>query len=268
MKEFLRKCFRKVVSVFKFFIKFIFMPLILIGGITVTIIIVCLLVKSNEDSAKYQLLIGLATSLFSMVLGANSVISAFINQAKVNNQKTEATISLINDFNNNYFEDLVFVGHSIRMANQVKSYSPNVDPIIDKAEHPATSFPSGVTYIDYKAEIIKYSFIDLYSKPNQISEGLSNYLRNNQNYGTNTVANQAIYYIFKQKRIRILNFFESMAIGIGNKITSGALLKNQFSDLLNKTIPLFAVFIYNEEGEECYPALRAMLMEWYSKKSK
>ena len=248
--------------------KFIFMPLILVGGIVVTVIITCFLIQSEDTTTKYQLIIGLATSLFSMVLAANSVISSFINQAKVNNQKTEATISLINDFNNNFLEDLVFVRRSIKMANQVKSYNPYGKPLIDKAESPFVSLPSGTSFSDYKAEIIRYSFLDLYSRANQISESLSEYLTNHTNYAANTVANQSIYFIFKQKRIRILNFFESMAIGIGNQITSGALLKNQFSNLLDKTIPLFLIFIYNEEGEECYPALRAMLMEWYSEERK
>lgn len=252
----------------RFIVTYIFIPLILIGGIVVTIVIVHFLISCEEIALRNQLVIGLATSLFSSILAASSVISLFVGKTKNNLQKSNATISLINDFNSNYLDDFIFVRHSVISANQTKKYATNKSPFLDETKYPATPLPQGTNYAVYKSEIIRFSFLDLYAREKAISDNLGKYLAEHQDYLKNTVANQTVYSIFKQKRIKILNFFESMALGIGNKVTSNVLLKNQFYNLLNETIPLLSIFVYNEEGEECYPALRALLMKWFSEEKK
>lgn len=268
MKDKINKVLGLLFSIIRFIVTYVFIPFILVGGIVVTSVIVYFLFNCEEATSRYQLIIGLATSLFSSVLAASSVISLFVNKAKSNLQKSNATIILINDFNANYLDDFIFVRHSIISANQTKKYKTNKLPFFDETKYPATPLPQGTNYAVYKSEIIRFSFLDLYAREKAISDNLGKYLAEHQDYLRNTVANQTVYSIFKQKRIKILNFFESMALGIGNKVTSNVLLKNQFYNLLSETIPLLSIFVYNEEGEECYPALRALLMKWFTKEKK
>ena len=204
MRKFFSPIGRVVLNVLKIFITFIFLPTVLVGGIVVTILIIKELSICSKDEYA-NLIIGLATSLFSTVIAASSVISLFTSKTKTNNSQIEQSISFINSFNDDYLDDLIFVRQVIRSANSQKSYNITTKAIIDIEKSPANDLPKGITYADYKAEVIKFSFLDLYTKPNALSANLINYMLGVTNYNANTLGIRAVYSIFKKKRINFVS---------------------------------------------------------------
>lgn len=245
---------------------YVFVFLIFIGGIIVTIYIASLIISDDCGEQKFQLLVGLSSALFSIIIAISTLVTLTFNLKKANNSrkksKVECATKILNDFNNDIIDDLSVSIRIICCANDTAKFYPSFRFDLSVQKDALKSANLIADFNTYLGFIKKASFLEFDVQNNILSDDVKKYLNGLTDFKVNTYGTQVVYKLFQEKRVKVLNFFEAVAINILNDLVDNDLLKNQFLQILKNTISLFYYFIYNEEGLGCYPSLKALISKW------
>lgn len=232
-----------------------------------------------EDEGQYvQLIVGLVASILSFVLCLNAIFGNIIvrlnNKKKENSEKAISVSNYIRDFNNNVLEDLTVTERIVKRLEKNLGFQFSFNPSLQNQEENIKKYKqhlqnSGRQYDD----VLLYSIATVFYTNNSLA-GNSHMIKFAENViqansGSSALAKSYVQTIggsgflaeFRRMRIKVLNYFERMAVEYANGSISEELANAQFKDILISIIPLFYYLIYIDEGLNSYPYLNVMLQK-------
>lgn len=239
-------------------------------------IIIKKLLNAESEAVYAQLIVGLIASFLSFVLCINGIFSTIISivnrRRDAKNKRNASVSSYIKDFNTNILEDMSFVNNVLKGVEKDVGFSEKFDSsfqnqakTVEKLEaHLKTKNINYDEVLLYRTAIALYTSNRLNNNPN-MTRYLENILNDKKNnpakFGKHvtTIGGKEILNRFTLARIKVLNYFERMAIEFVNGNLSEELTEVQFSDILLKISSSYYYLIYKDEGLNCYPYLNVML---------
>lgn len=270
--EKVKKRFFSIVKKIPYILFYVFDLALITVAVLVAIQLFIALTKDFEGKDPIQILVGIGATLLSLVIGLTGLVSFIVNSINTskNNHKNqiEATTKLIEDFNNNVLNDLNIVTRVLRLTQSQIKWNGQFEPLFNDQEKAVNDFQNhlAANKINYKEILFYFSAQVLYVENNELNPEMSKFCDytiksglKNANKGLPTIGGTQLLYVFKRKRISILNYFEKLSICYINKTIDPDLVEEQFCAILLRLIPLVYYEIYRLEKLSSYPYLNKML---------
>ena len=270
MKNKITKLFRNIGKIVLYFLFYSILAFLLASSLYV-IFKLTKEVFGNSDN-KTQILLGIAPTLLSAVICitglATFTISLINNGRKKKYNKIEKTNEFIKLFNEKIIYDLNITTRIINSTNAIINTQVTFKPLLVDQKDAFESYNDFLTKnnISYK-ETLFYSAATVFLvENNELTSDMIKYCNAIINAGlgklsskSNTLGTVQLLYLFKRKRISVLNYFENLAICYINETVNTNLVDEQFKIILESIIPLFYYEIYRLEKINSYPYLNRML---------
>lgn len=246
----------------------------LLLGIAAIIVIIVLFVDEfqNNGNNKTGLIVGLSSALFSAGILTNA-LGTFIRNTSRDKKMNDATLKnnvslLIDDFNSNIINDIALINKitkdailslqnvefrfDILLTNQDDAIQKFESSLKNKSDYLDAMIVSAARYYTICDKVFDNK--DLYSYCLKIAT--KKIKPNIKTYGS-----QEIISIFRQKRIKIFNFFEKIALQYYNNIADRDLLISQFATMISDIVKLCFYDMYITEGNTSYPNLQLLCIQ-------
>lgn len=261
------KAFFRALKVLPKIFFYILVPLIIVAGIsTITFMTIHIFNNPNAEDVS-SFIVAIAASLFSTAIALNSLATFISNQLSLKRENKrkiiESTGKVIQRFNENFLPKISIVNRIIKQA----ASDTNIDILFsftlkDQQEKFSKIFSGKNSYSDFQKNIRHRAFLELNCINGMFANDLQQYLMKVTDFSENTYGINCVYDKFKNMRIEILNYLESISISFINGIVDRKLIKAEFGSLIEQIIPLYYCFIYKEEGLACYPSLFNLISIW------
>lgn len=267
---------KRIVTFFKalpYALFYIFDLALLLGAILVVVQLFTSLSKTdNTKEISIQILVGIGASLLSLVIGITGLVTFIVSSINSSKNKKdnriEKTTSFIKEFNNEIIIDLNIVTRIMKSTSRNINWDGMFDPLLvdQKTKFDQLNKFMADNKIIYK-EKLYYNIAEvLFVENNLLNSVLMSFcetvlkekISNAWKYSNSKGAVQLLY-LFKRKRIRVLNYFENLAVCFINETIDTDLVIEQFKHILLDTIPLLYFEVYRLEGLNSYPYLNKML---------
>lgn len=232
----------------------------------------------NDDNQYGQLIIGLVASVLSFVLCLNAILGNIVT--KINNKRKDgkdikiSVSAYIKDFNNNVLIDLTLVRRIIKRTEEYLQLQLKFDCSLQNQKERVEEF-NNLLNANNKIfnEALLYSIATVFYTSNklvgnmQMTNFAESVIKSNSNSSmplksyVKTIGGSEFLFEFRRMRIKVLNYFERMAVEYVNGLVSEELVDVQFKEILSSLIPSFYYLIYNDEGLNSYPYLNVMLQK-------
>ena len=248
---------------------YIFVIIFLLLGVAAIISLFIMLFCDCYSAERVDILVGLASALLSAGILTNALASFIRNtfhdaSVQASSLKQNVTL-LVDDFNKNVIEDVNFV---IKVLKETKITLNNsafeFKPILDLQTDAIKKFETPIQNKDsYLKELILSSARYLIlggnvSNNKDMHDYCMQFFNKNTTFALNTYGVQEVLNVFRQKRIKIFNFFEKLSIQYFNNIVDRELLISQFGKIINDLVKLCYYDIYINEGNSSYPGLQLL----------
>ncbi len=251
---------------------------LVIGVIAIVVLLIFFFLENKNFNTKelHTIAIGIAGSLFSAGILLNAVGTYLFNErsrrAKEKETKLGAVIEAIKEFNYSTTPLYRFTKNvQVEVRGSLKKARLKVEPSLEIQEEAIKKFESEFENEDeYQNLLIKKTILFLTIEPNVVSNSFSEHISKVYNgekgykLDKNTIGCSQVLRIYHERRIKVLNFFESLAIQYMNNLLDRELVDAQFKDIIIEVVKLFYYDIYKKEGNVSYPSL-LMLCEHYKK---
>ena len=236
------------------------------------------LINCNDEGQYAQLIVGLVASTLSFVLCSNAIMGSIAN--KINSGKKDskdkkiAVSKYIKDFNNDVLEDLTFTRRIIKRTEDFLSIDFKFESSLQNQADNVSKFEK---LLNENGKVFKeallYSTATVFYTSNKLAgnEPMRKYAESVINSAVNqqptiskyvkTIAGSEFFYEFRRMRIKVLNYFERMAIEYVNGLISEELIDVQFKTIISSIVSDFYYLIYTDEGLNSYPYLNVMLQK-------
>ncbi len=245
---------------------------LLLASIYVVVLLLKEVLPNPTSENRIQLYVGLGTTLLSLVIGltgiATFLTSSLINSKKEKYARIEKTNAFIKEFNQSIIDDLNIVTRTMNSTFAEFKWKCEFEPSLSDQKEVFNKF-SEITKkhpATYK-EVLCFNIATILIGENNVlnqdardfSKTIIKNKMNTKNLYANTIGGTQLLYIFKRKRVAILNYFENLSICYINETIDTNLVDEQFKEILISTIPLLYYEIYRLEKLNSYPYLNKTL---------
>ena len=273
-----KKRFFNVLRNIPFGVYVLIVAALLVAVVVLSAFIIKKLLACEDEGQYVQLIVGLVASILSFVLCLNAIFGNIIvrlnNKKKENSEKAISVSNYIRDFNNNVLDDLTIAERIVKRLEKNLGFQFSFNPSLQNQEENIKKYKqqlqnSGRQYDD----VLLYSIATVFYTNNSLAGNahMIKFAENviQANSGSSASAKSYVQTIggsgflaeFRRMRIKVLNYFERMAVEYANGSISEELANAQFKDILISIIPLFYYLIYIDEGLNSYPYLNVMLQK-------
>ena len=241
----------------------------LLLGIAAIITLIVLLFCEKYDKQKVSIIVGLASALLSAGILTNG-LATFIRNT-LNDERAERSALkhnvtlLVDDFNKNVFHDVSFV---IKVMKEAKVSLANCvfefKPILEVQEEAVANFEKSINgRPNFLNEIVLCSahhiiLSGVVSNNSDMHDYCLKLFNKQIALNINTYGAQEVLSIFRQKRIKIFNFFEKLSIEYFNNIADRDLLISQFGTIIKDLVKMCYYDMHINEGNASYPGLQLL----------
>ena len=279
-KVILKKRFSKFARNIPFGLYIVFVSSLLVG----VIILFCLLLKKFnselEDTLYVQLIVGLVASVLSFILCLNGILSKIIDKTNAHKKKREKQYKkaslFIQDFNDNIMTELTLVNRVILRVEAETKFNKRFEPLFNNQNDLVKEYEMFLTsnhlvhddILLFAISTILYTNNVLIGNT-QMTQFAESVIRAKNTGSTSvstyvkTIGGSELFTIFNQSRIKVLNFFERLAVEYVNESVAEELINTQFEHILNRVSSMFYYYIYKGEGLDSYPYLNVMLQKMH-----
>lgn len=246
---------------------FYFLLVVLVlGGIALTIWLITMI---GDDNNKASIIAGIVTSLLTTVLAIQGIASLVrTTQEKDFNKKTKLIAnveSLISRFNEMYMSDLNLVQSTIERLHTKNNISFSFEPSLNNQKNNMKNADAVISYEDYLDLLYVRASVRFYSIKGLLNESVRDYsIKSNKMTKDeliktrNTIGRNEVDTLFREKRIKVLNFLEEVALCYTTEVVDKSIIQTQFFHIIKSFIPTVYYLIYKDEGVDCYPCLSVL----------
>lgn len=257
-----------------------FVALLLVGVVVLSILLLTKYNPALEDSTKIQLIIGIVGSVLSFILCLNGIMGTIISIVKYLKKKEENNYEkasiFIKDFNDNILEDLAAISKVAYRVEAEAAFSKrfassfaNQETLVAEYEaHLANKKMAHKEILLFAISTVFYTSKDLVGNIQMIQ--FAETVINAKNTGSKpissfvkTIGGLELFSMFKQRRIKVLNFFERLAVEYVNGSVAEELIDVQFNQILDDVSSMLYYYVYTNEGLDSYPYLNVMLQKMH-----
>lgn len=241
-------------------------------AVIIAIQLIMLLVNGEDGVNKAQTLASIAATTLSFAIaltGLATFLVSYVKGFRKNSiEKTNKTTYFIKEFNDCVLNDLNIVQRILKGTSKYIMWNKSFEPLLADQKELFDEFNQHMAKkkIVYKEKLYYCCAEIFYLERDELHQNMRNFcstiikgkISNAGTYVRSIGANQLLY-LFKRKRIGILNYFENLAVCYINEMVDTKLVDEQFKDMLIEIIPYFYYEIYRLEKIKSYPYLNKML---------
>ena len=249
---------------------------LIIGVVALIILVIFFFIENKSGNTKelHAIAIGIAGSLFSGGILLNAIGSHLSSRRSYFSNLKESRLKLINDIVREYNYEVITLYNftkCVQTSARTALKKAKLDIISsltvqeDAVKNFENAFENEDEYID---SLIRSTILFLSFEKGSLDDKYLDYL--NKVYSgnpmfplnKNKIGCAQVLRIYHERRIKVLNFFENIAIQYMNELIDRDLFDAQFKSIIIDIINLFYYDIYKKEGNVSYPSL-LMLCEIY-----
>lgn len=270
------KAFQKIKKIVPPFFFYMVTILLLLTGIVSIILLIIVTIQDFMSSKTINVtcIVGIATTLLSAGILTNSLATFMLKNIKdekaLKRTQQQNVTNLIEKFNESLFSDFSTV---LKITNNtLKNHEEMIlhfKPCLTDQNEKVVSFEKTLTRDDYLKELIDATarimvLRNEHGGNNDFRDFLLKIIAKKDDININSAGCKEIIRYFRQKRVRIYNFFEKLSIEYFNDISDRDLIVAQFKDTIVDFVQATYYDMYCIEGNSCYPSLM-MLCEEFEK---
>lgn len=248
---------------------YVFVIAFLLLGIGSIVALIILLFCPKYNLETVNIIVGLASALLSAGILTNGLATFIRNtlhdkKAERISMKHNVTL-LVDDLNQNVISDVTFVIKVMKetiasLKNCVFEFKSVLDEQADQISKFEASIGGKNAFID---SVILCSARQLVlngsvSSNKDMYDYCLDLFKKDATFNRRAYGAQEVLSIFRQKRIKIFNFFEKVSIQYFNNIVDRDLLISQFGTIINDLVKLCYYDICINEGNSSYPGLQLL----------
>lgn len=272
----LNKAIQKIKKIVPPFLFYVVTILLLLTGIASIILLIILTIQDFKCSGKINVsyIVGIASALFSAGILTNSLATFIRNSSKdrktIKRTQQQNVTNLIEKFNGSLFSDfstvLKITNNTLKNHEEMRYH---FRPSLTDQNEKVVSFEKTLTRDDYLKELIDATarimvLRNEHGGNNDFRDFLLKIIAKKDDTNINSAGCKEILRYFRQKRVRIYNFFEKLSIEYFNDISDRDLIVAQFKNTIVDFVQATYYDMYCIEGNSCYPSLM-MLCEEFEK---
>lgn len=230
------------------------------------------LVSGSGDVSTAEILASIAATTLSFAIALTGLATFLVSYVKgfkkSSIEKTKRTTAFIKEFNDTILDDLNMVERILNSTLKKIGWDKSFKPVLSDQKELFDEFnkymeDKSIVYKQYLyyycASIFYLEKDELNSEMKQFCKDVAAYEISDAKKYVKSIGAIQLLYVFKRKRVAILNYFENLGICYINELVDRKLVDEQLKDMLETIIPKFYYEIYRLEKTKSYPYLNKML---------